>query len=412
MTTTLIKTDINSPLIINKPEIQLLLGCARTQVDELTQVRIKNLVEQEIDWNYLILMAKRHGLIPLLFYNLNKLCREAVPQPIFSDLEQYFKIHTRRSLILTNELLQILDIFKANNIQAIPFKGSTLAISAYKSLALRQFCDLDILIDKQDTINCLELLTSIGYSLPKFIDKLDQKPYIKNYLFLESDTCQKGYDLIHETKNIAIDLQWSLTEKRKSKYFSIDLQNLKNNLTYINIAGRQIAQFSNEDMLLFLCFHGSKHCWQSLRWICDVAEFIQAHPHLDWQKVEMQAKELKCQTMLWLTLFLVSDLLATSLPNDLLVKMQTKHRAYLLAQKVYELIFSRNFTQWEDYLFIFSITDSWRGKYQFITSLLFTPTEKEWKFFKLHNSLTFLYYFIRPFRLIKEYLGASHFSVK
>ncbi|NJO96419.1 MAG: nucleotidyltransferase family protein [Pleurocapsa sp. CRU_1_2] len=222
----------------------------------------------------------------------------------------------------------------------------------------------------------------------------------------------KGYDLIHETKNIAIDLQWSLTEKRKSKYFAIDLQSLKNNLTYITIGGRQISQFSNEHMLLFLCFHGSKHCWQSLRWICDVAEFIQAPPNLDWQKIEMQSKKLKCQTMLWLTLFLVSDLLKTPLPNDLLVKMQTKHRAYLGAQKVYKLVFSRNFTQWEDYLFIFSIADSWQGKYQFLTSLLFTPTEKEWKFLQLPNSLTFLYYFIRPFRLIKEYLGASHFSVK
>ncbi|NJO96418.1 MAG: nucleotidyltransferase family protein [Pleurocapsa sp. CRU_1_2] len=191
MTTILTKTNINSPLIVNKPEIQLLLGCARTQVDESTRVRIKNLVEQEIDWNYLVSIAKRHGLIPLLFYNLNKLCREAVPQPIFSDLEQYFKIHTRRSLMLTNELLQILDIFKANNIQAIPFKGSTLAISAYKSLALRQFCDLDILIAQQDVTRCLELLTSIGYSLPKLIDELDQKLYIKNHLFLESDTCQK-----------------------------------------------------------------------------------------------------------------------------------------------------------------------------------------------------------------------------
>ncbi|NJR45522.1 MAG: nucleotidyltransferase family protein [Hyellaceae cyanobacterium CSU_1_1] len=179
MTTTLTKTDINSPLIVNKPEIQLLLSCARTQVDERTQVKIKNLVEQEIDWDYLISIARRHGLIPLLFYNLNKLCREAVPQPIFSDLEQYFKIHTRRSLMLTNELLQILDIFKANNIQAIPFKGPTLAISAYKSLALRQFCDLDILIDKKDTMHCLELLTSIGYSVPKFIDEIEQKPYIK-----------------------------------------------------------------------------------------------------------------------------------------------------------------------------------------------------------------------------------------
>ena len=86
------------------------------------------------------------------------------------------------------------------------------------------------------------------------IDEIEQKPYIKNHLFLESDTCQKGYDLIHEIKNIAIDLQWSLTEKRKSKYFAIDLQNLRNNLTYINIGGRKVSQFSNEDMFLFLCF--------------------------------------------------------------------------------------------------------------------------------------------------------------
>jgi hypothetical protein len=109
--------------------------------------------------------------------------------------------------------------------------------------------------------------------------------------------------------------------------------------------------------------------------------------------------------MLWLTLFLVRDLLELSLTDDLLVKMKTKHQADFLARKVYALIFTRNFTQWEDYAFVFSITDSWIGKYQFIKGLLFTPTAKEWEFLQLPQYLSFLYFFIRPYRLLKEYLN-------
>jgi hypothetical protein len=405
MLTTLTKTDINSPLIVSNPEIELILCCARTQVDERTQIKIKNLVDRDLNWQYIVEIAARHGLIPLLFYNLNKLDRQAIPQDIFANLEQYFKIHTRQSLILTNELLQILDLFKVNKIEAIPFKGSTLAIAAYKNLALRKFCDLDILLDKKDINPAIELLTSIGYSLPKRIEKLEENLYIKNSLFLESDTCQKGYEVIHSQKNIVIDLQWSLTEKRKSQYFPINFSDLKANATHINIGGRKVSQFATEDMFLFLCFHGSKHCWQSLRWICDAAEFIKANPNIDWEKVELKAKKLNCQTMLWLTLFLVRDLLELSLTDDLLVKMKTKHRADFLARKVYALIFTRNFTQWEDYAFVFSITDSWIGKYQFIKGLLFTPTAKEWEFLQLPQYLSFLYFFIRPYRLLKEYLN-------
>ena len=54
-------------------EEQLLLCCARTRVDESIEQRIKQLIQQKIDWDELIELAVEHQIIPLLYRNLSQL---------------------------------------------------------------------------------------------------------------------------------------------------------------------------------------------------------------------------------------------------------------------------------------------------------------------------------------------------
>ena len=104
------KKNINTAAI-NKPEIQLLLCCARTKIDRATSDRLKKLVRQNIDWQYLIDVAARHGVLPLLFDSLNNICSDAVPKNILSSLRSYFQANAVRNLSLSAELLSILNIF-------------------------------------------------------------------------------------------------------------------------------------------------------------------------------------------------------------------------------------------------------------------------------------------------------------
>ncbi len=396
----------------NKSEIELLLACSRTKILPELKIKIKSLVQQNIDWQNFIHLGNRHQLIPIIYHNLAAICKDSIPTTYLAQMRQVYVYNAQKNIFITGELIKICCLFEEHNIYAIPFKGMTLAMTAYKNLSFRDSCDIDILISKQDFPVATKLLSCLGYQTTGYIAEVENNLDLRYGDFLQSENNQKGYDLINKSNGIAIDLQWSLTEKAKSQYFSLDFEQLKANAGGISLADHQIPQFNPETMVLYLCFHGSKHCWQSLKWVCDLAEFMGSHPELDWQKIVQQAKKLKLTSMLHLGIYLVNDFYQTPVPQELSSVMNQNSRAYMLYGQVRQLIFTRCFTQWEDYAFVYKITDSWLGKLQFASALLFTPTTKEWKEIQLPKFLFPLYYLIRPYRLTREYLAMSNKSYK
>ena len=50
-------------------------------------------------------------------------------------------------MLLTSELIKIMKLLEENDIKAIAFKGPTLAQLAYGDVTLRQYVDLDLLVE-------------------------------------------------------------------------------------------------------------------------------------------------------------------------------------------------------------------------------------------------------------------------
>src|SRR4051812_44943629 len=97
--------------MITKHEIKLLLACVRPGTDQTAIPLIRSLLEPEIDWLYLIGLAERNGLLPLLSWRLDSACPEAVPEPLMEQLRQYFYANGLRDRYLRAELLDLLDRF-------------------------------------------------------------------------------------------------------------------------------------------------------------------------------------------------------------------------------------------------------------------------------------------------------------
>ena len=404
MTTSLLKPNFLLSSLQLKPEIELLLATSRTEITPPIRSKIESLVKQKLDWQHLLALASRHKLVPLIYHNLSSICKDSVPEEILSQMRAVYIYRTQMNMFITAELIKIYRLFQENKIVAIPFKGMTLAMSAYKNLSFRESCDIDILISKQDFPLATELLSGLGYEMHGYIAEVKDNPEVRYGSFLQSENNQKGYDFYNPTNKIAIDLQWSVTEKAKARYFNLNFEQLKQNTGEVSLADNKLPQFEAEIMLLYLCFHGSKHCWQSLKWVCDLSEFIGSHPNLNWPQLEQRAQELNLTTMFHLGLLLAHNFYQSSIPESLLTKIKQNSQAKSLFEHVLKLIFTREFTQWEDYQFILSLTDSWQGKFWFLSSLLFTPTMKEWEIVKLPSFLFPLYYLIRPCLLIKQYL--------
>lgn len=387
-------------------ETELILCCARTELDDRTIENIKTLLQQELNWQNVIEIAAKQGVLPLLYYNLNRVDSDRIPTEILKQLRSYFQTNARRNLLLTAELIKILEALEKNKIDAISFKGPTLAITAYGQLTLRQFCDLDIFIQPQNSLKVVDILVSLGYRLPDPIARLEQRPYMAYGQFLESEETQKKYNLFHPQKSITVDLQWSLTERRIDRFFPVDFQHLNIDPSHVTLAATSLKQFSPENMLLYLCFHGSKHCWSELKWICDVAEFIRSNQEINWQLVGSQAKAWKIESMFSLGLFLVEDILNIELPALAKQNIETDREIAALADKVKRGIFERPLTETEKITFRFKLRTKLAEQVFYVADILFTPTAKEWEFlpFTLPKSFSFLYRILRPYRLIKEYL--------
>jgi Uncharacterised nucleotidyltransferase len=114
MMTTLTKANINSSLIVNTPELELLLGCDRSKVDEQTKIKIKNSVYQNINWEFILKIASKHKLLPLLYHNINITDCQSIPSDIYATLNNAFQANLQRNLLLTAELLKIQGYFILN----------------------------------------------------------------------------------------------------------------------------------------------------------------------------------------------------------------------------------------------------------------------------------------------------------
>jgi Uncharacterised nucleotidyltransferase len=122
-----------------RPEVELLLCCARISSPSERAAQIRAELRKEIDWTNLLRRARTRGIILLLYWRLSKTCSEAVPTTVLDRLRGDFHANSLRNLSLAKELLKLLNLVEAQGITAIPYKGPALAAFAYGNLALRQF---------------------------------------------------------------------------------------------------------------------------------------------------------------------------------------------------------------------------------------------------------------------------------
>ena len=388
-------------------EAQLILACARTTIDFETSERIRALLREDVDWDYVIEKAEQHCIMPLLYSNLSNLCPEAVPDGVMEKLRHNFQAHVWRNLFLTRELVRVLNLLESENIPALPFKGPLLSALAYGNVSLRQFSDLDILVREQDALRAKRFLVSLGYRaqmsqtwMQKVAPRLSRK---------------KDLVLVSADGRVRIELHWRLTGRHFS--FPIDTKGFWECLDRESLAGSTVRNLPLNLLLLFLCMHGSRHGWERLAWICDIAELIRGNQNLNWETLLEQAGVLGNERNLALGLFLANDLLGVSLPEDILRRIQADPMVRPLAAQVRDLLFrgdavARDISYWHTYHL--SVRERLRDRlrlrlhyYLRYAHIAMTPTAQDEAALPLPGYLSFLYYFSRPIRLAKIYGSRS-----
>jgi hypothetical protein len=300
-----------------------------------------------------------------------------------------------RNLGLTGELIRVLRLFDEQCIAALTFKGPTLAQAAYGSPALREFGDLDLLLRPCDIRRARSLLVNQGYRPMYALTPPQEEAYLR----------YQGQIPLEKPEGATIELHTTLAPRTFP--FDLDIARMWPHRAVVTLMGQPLAAPCDEDLLLILCMHGAKHLWKNLGWICDVAELLRGRPSLDWKQVGQEARRLRSERMLRLGVYLAERVLQAPLPRDVSQEARRDSTARTLADQVIRHLFDD--AEWTpsglvSAAFHLRLRERLRDGLRFCLSLFLTPTLADWKALSLPSSLAFLYYGVRPFRLLGKYL--------
>ena len=258
-------------------------------------------------------LRERHGLST---YQIDKLTGRKESAGRFED-----KIVALEKVA---EFIRITDALNSESIEFIPLKGPVLSYSLYGDATVREYCDLDLLVDLPFVHKTIELLirlgyAPVGYQLPP--SQIGQKiviAHLHHVLFT------------HRMHNLRVELHWRLFQTPPVNFRKLD-KLVGGNLSEITFADRSFTVFSKELEFLYLVMHGSLHYWRRLKWLTDINEYLMVYK-IDWKKFRAMAAELRASRLISLANYVLSEFYTSgpSIPwtNDGIPFM----RAYALRQ--------------------------------------------------------------------------------
>jgi len=372
------------------PEAELLLCCVRHQFNTATSAEIADLLRKDLDWDYLIQKAAKHNVFLLLYQTLKNTHPELIEPSIYEQLQERTQKIICFNLFLTKELFQVLEYLAAHDIQAIPFKGPIWATLAYGNMALREFCDLDILVRPEDYIKAKELLIKQGYYDKYFGTKeWEEKKQVK---------------MVRHDGKVKIDLHLELASKQF--YLRLDLESFFEGLQTLSIGGRTVTTFSPENTLALGYIQGTKDSWESLKRICDLAALIRTYPDVNWQNIVARCVSNDSDRNFWLGTIVTQSYLQIASPEDLVEKSKQFPELSEIAAQHKQLFYRGEFSGRHLFggLKLFSMVDmSLWGKVRYSVGIVLNVNERDRETFALPSFLFFLYYPLRIIRLIKTY---------
>lgn len=371
-------------------EWEILRLYARTSLSPAGVERLRSLLRGEIDWGLLYSLARRHGVVALLYRTFSVYGAATPPAHWLEKVRSEALAHGKRNLLTAQELVRLLALLERNGIPALALKGPSLAVTAYGDLAVRQYGDLDILVRPQDVGLATAVLLADRY-------------------FTDSTVLESERPFGRRDGWVVVDLHWGVTVPHFAGL--LDEEGMWERAQMIPLAGGQVRTLALEDHLLALAVHGCKDGWSRLKWVCDVAELVGRHALLDWETLEAEAKRRGATRVLWVALALARRLLGMKLPDPIqrqmagdaavarladrvAAGMQREEKPGVLAQAL------------EEFNIQFSTLSGMRRRTAYALyrlRLLATPTAEDRSHLPLPGRLAALHYLTRPLRLAWSY---------
>ena len=278
-------------MLKNGPELALLLNLLQSQAS----LKHALCIDPAIDWSLFFTLVRRHRV-------WHPVCKALPPEiPIAHALAQHCQRDQRRILITAGETVRIARAFEQQAVTHCFVKGTLLNVHIYDGLYTRPCKDIDVWVDATTYAKAIAVLNALGYqqTLPTYALTGFKEAY---YLRHKHDLA-----FTHPASHIVVELHFKLSNYLGIDFFPLNAVPLKP----IRLLNVPILAPEDDYHLLYLMIHGSIHTWLRLRWLQDIALFIDSN-RCDLNHLWALAGQLKCQHIVEQTLLLVQALFPTN----------------------------------------------------------------------------------------------------
>lgn len=382
-------------------EFSVLLACCRVELrtnDEDAGDILARSLANISNWERVFELAGHHGVLPAMHHVLcgsgagSTRAAELVPREVRDEIERRFAYLTRKNLRLAAELIHVLDCLDSTGVAAIPHKGPVLAESLYGDVALRDFSDLDVLVQAADVPRVKAALALIGYTPNIRLSAAEERAYLAS-----------GYEYTFDSpagKNL-LEIQWNFVPR----FYAVDfaMEGVFARAQRGMVAGRAVGVLAAEDLFLSMCVHAAKHLWGRLCWVRDIAAVAQ-RVRLDWERLHREATGLGVERIVSVSLLLARSLLGAR-PLEGQLAQEPSYGGRVTDSRITGMI-AQHIANAEDYntesvdyvRWMVRLRERFRDQWRFASRLLITPGLGEWGWVKLPEPLFPLY---RGVRLVR-----------
>jgi hypothetical protein len=373
----------------------LLLAIARVELRPGDWELLNKLLAGSLDWEYLLTMASRHGLEPLLFHHLHSVSNGFVPDSALQTLREECKMIAGRNMILAAKLNGISAHLSAGGIRHLAYKGPVLAEVYYGNCALRVFRDLDILVPETELEAARCALAQLGFRDKGGLSAAQRAASFR-YGFEHPFTADGGIDL---------DLHWRVVQRFKAR--AIDMEGIWKRTETVRFWGSEVPTFSAEDLFVSLCLHAGHHGWMQLSQICDLHQVLQARPHFDWEIVVSHLGDSNTRRLVYVCLNLLHECWGVELPEDLINRIHSDPHVATLSRvvrtEIWSVLSPRLTTSNLRWMLERSAGERVGDRARLMAGSFFCPAVEDFEAFRLPRGLGALYPGLRVMRLAYRY---------
>jgi hypothetical protein len=213
------------------------------------------------------------------------------------------------------DLHVVLAALERVGIDALAFKGPTLAALLYERLDRVASGDLDVLVRRADIERAVAALAAVGY-----------RPDSEVALSLPGNNEM----LLRCEGRADVDLHWALSPPY---FFPFDLDGAFGRAQTVRLIGQEFRTLGNEDLFVGLVIHHSRHCWDNAGWIRDIALLLEKRP-LDWALVERAATVARARRAVNLAILLTGEAASSLVPQRIRDRAHADRVAGRIAEQI------------------------------------------------------------------------------